>query len=147
MSISYQINNIDNKRRDKTDSALFGTCSHDFNKNNELHLVDRFYWSPGVSYTIPIRQYGIRLNKFIVNLYFTEWQYNQKKQRLFNIIINNVIKKKMIDIYDEANGTMIELKKSYIVKANCGELNIDIKQIKNHARLSAIEITPMKRFY
>ena len=126
--------------------ALLATCWNDFNKNDELHLMDRYFWNPGVEYTIPLNSYGP--GDFQVNLMFAEWQFSQINERIFDIVLNQVTVDTGVDIFDEAGGKLIEVVKTYNVSISPLDLNLHIwiKQVKNHARISAIEIIPTDVF-
>ena len=85
----------------------------------------------------PVRSYTVRLD-------FAELYWNAAGDRLFNVSINGQQVLTNFDIFATAGGKDIAIAESFTATANSsGQIVIDFTHVKDNAKVSGIEITPL----
>ena len=100
----------------------------------EIYLSER--WSDsGFIYEIPVPD-GL----FKVTLHFAELQVTGPGLRLFNVFIEESTAFSGFDIYEQANGMFIALRREYPVRVSDGALTIEFISGELNAKVSGIEV-------
>ncbi|MDQ4139897.1 MAG: malectin domain-containing carbohydrate-binding protein, partial [Bacteroidota bacterium] len=95
--------------------------------------------STAFSYRIPVKN-----GQYLVRLYFVELNKNGRDLRKFDIKLEGRLIQKNFDIFDAANGIHKAIYREYPVTISDGAVNLAfIRQVQN-AKISAIEIVPLR---
>jgi hypothetical protein len=101
-----------------------------------IYQSERF--SRALTYSVPLPA-----GSYDVSLHYAEVYFDQVGKRVFNVYIEGDLVSKNLDVYKQARGKDKALVITTTdVAVNDGSLTIELKGVRNNAKLSAIEILP-----
>ncbi|VEP13569.1 hypothetical protein H1P_2040003 [Hyella patelloides LEGE 07179] len=108
-------------------------------QTNDDNLFQSERYQNNLNYSIPLEK-----GNYTVNLTFAENYFDAAGERVFDVSAEEALKLDNLDIYNEAGGKNMILEKSFQVGVQDGFLNLDFSASVDNAKISAIEILPIR---